>query len=93
MQEFLAGNHVTKMEDAERIALLNKSKNDKTKWKMVIVFLCGLLKRKDQELDKLYSQVVCKDLEGRIFKRNWELKVQKLRTIVHLVIDIGYMIS
>ena len=61
VQEFLAANHVTEMEEEERNQFWNMKKLEKD-WTMVLVFLFGLHKGDDEELDKLYRKVICRNL-------------------------------
>ena len=61
VQEFLTANHVTEMEEEERNQFLNMKKLEKD-WTMVLAFLFGLHKGDDEELDKLYRKVICRNL-------------------------------
>ena len=86
MQEFLATNHVKRMKKEDRHSLLNKKKNDKN-WTMVIVFLCGLLRGNEDELDKLYRHVICKDLHTSLEKTTSICDTDYLHREYHLGIQ------
>ena len=83
VQEFLTANHVNEMEEEERNRLLNMKKIEKD-WTMVLVFLCGLRMGDDKELDKLYRNVICKNLSDTTAKVTSSCSSDFLHNTYHL---------